>query len=114
MVGSLRQWSWGLNKILRPRNRPIIVTTRFDRVKHVVNVERDEPPSRQELLLTPLHYAALLVGYAAFDTPSRTIRILIAESYISLRVKKKRYVNFELNKIVEKSNSSLYRMRSQI
>lgn len=33
----------GSNKILRPRNRPIIVTARFDRVKHVVNVERDDP-----------------------------------------------------------------------
>lgn len=44
----------GSNKILLPRNRPIIVTARFDRVKHIVNVERDEPPGRQELLLTPL------------------------------------------------------------
>lgn len=38
-----RRWPWGSNKILRPRNRPIIVTARFDRVKHVVNVERGDP-----------------------------------------------------------------------
>lgn len=54
MVGSFRQWLWELNKILRLRNRSIIVTARFDRVKHVVNVERDEPSVDRNLLLTPL------------------------------------------------------------
>jgi hypothetical protein len=43
VASGFRQWPWGANKILRPRNRPIIVTARFDRVKHLVNVERDEP-----------------------------------------------------------------------